>query len=72
MPLAAIREVYGEDGVTGDEHMYDRNLQITDDTQMTLFTAEGMIRAAHRGLGRKPGTFETVLHNAYSGSVRST
>jgi len=65
MSLDAIREVYGESGVTGNEHTFRDRLAITDDTQMTLFTAEGVIRAAHRGLSRAPGTFETVLHNAY-------
>ena len=37
---------------------------ITDDTQMTLFTAEGLIRAWVRGLTRGIGTFEGPVHNA--------
>ena len=65
MSIDAIREIYGAEGVTGNEHPFRGHLAITDDTQMTLFTAEGVIRAAHRGLSRAPGTFETVLHNAY-------
>src|SRR5713101_6709277 len=55
MTLKQIRERVGPDGVTGYLPAYDRSGgAITDDTQMTLFTAEGMIRAlvrySHRGI----------------------
>jgi len=63
--LAAIREAYGTEGVTGNEHTFRGNLAITDDTQMTLFTAEGIIRAAHRSTDRGLCAPEMVLHNAY-------
>ena len=60
--LAEIRRRLGPDGATG--YVGGRAL-ITDDTQMTLFTAEGMIRALVR-LGEKGITdFRTVVHHAY-------
>lgn len=66
--LDRIRSEGGRDGVRAylpenieGGHAYGR---ITDDTQMTLFTVEGMIRASvrqDRGLGFTVG----VLHHAY-------
>lgn len=51
-----IRDAHGPRGVTGYLPAYDRaGGAITDDTQMTLFTAEGLIRSyvryRHRGIG---------------------
>jgi ADP-ribosylglycohydrolase len=43
--VAAIRAAHGEAGVTGFTPAYGQVAPITDDTQMTLFTAEGLIRA---------------------------
>ena len=43
--LEQIRERHGPEGVTGYEEAYGRLGAITDDTQMTLFTAEGFLRA---------------------------
>ena len=49
-------------GVTGYLPAYGRRGAITDDTQMTLFTAEGVIRAvvrfAHRGIAHGPSVIE--------------
>ncbi len=46
--LAQIRSHYGPNGITDfDSGPYPRGA-ITDDTQMTLFTAEGILRATHR------------------------
>jgi ADP-ribosylglycohydrolase len=42
--LAEIRQRYGSAGVTGYVPAYGRSGAITDDTQMTLFTAEGLLR----------------------------
>ncbi len=55
LSLADIRALAGPDGVGGYVPAYGRRGgAITDDTQMTLFTAEGLIRAnvryAHRGI----------------------
>lgn len=68
LSLERIQSECGRDGVreyqpesVGGSRVYGR---ITDDTQMTLFTVEGMIRASvrtDRGLGFTVG----VLHHAY-------
>ena len=45
----AIRARFGERGLTGYAPAYGRSGgAITDDTQMTLFTADGLIRAVNR------------------------
>ncbi len=41
--LDMIRRRYGPSGLTGYAHTYGRLGAITDDTQMTLFTAEGLL-----------------------------
>ncbi len=49
MSLNAIEARYGPGGVTGFEVEYGRAGNITDDTQMTLFTAEGLLDAVAAG-----------------------
>ena len=49
MSLDEIRGRYGPAGVTGYVPCYGRSGAITDDTQMTLFTAEGLLRARQHG-----------------------
>jgi len=44
LSLAQIRHGYGPAGVTGYVRAYGRTGALTDDTQMTLFTAEGLLR----------------------------
>jgi len=66
MTLDEIRRQHGPSGVTGFLPAYGRpGGAITDDTQMTLFTAEGMIRAlvrfSHRGIAHIP----SVVQRAY-------
>jgi ADP-ribosylglycohydrolase len=60
MSLAEIRRLYGPAGVTGYVPCYGRSGAITDDTQMTLFTAEGLLRAQRRG-----GDVPEALWQAY-------
>ncbi|WP_062216961.1 ADP-ribosylglycohydrolase family protein [Streptomyces sp. NBRC 109706] len=43
--LDSIRAAHGPDGVTDYVSAYGRRGAITDDTQMTLFTVDGLIRA---------------------------
>ena len=45
MSLAEIRAQFGRPGITEYTTAFDRKGAITDDTQMTLFTAEGLLRA---------------------------
>jgi ADP-ribosylglycohydrolase len=58
--LAEIRQEHGPAGVTGYVPCYGRSGTITDDTQMTLFTAEGLLRARRHG-----GDAPTALWQAY-------
>ncbi|ASU77956.1 hypothetical protein CDG81_06130 [Actinopolyspora erythraea] len=60
--MRTIRERFGPDGITGFERT-DGPARISDDTQMTLFTLEGLVRAGHglrRGLATDP--VELVQH----------
>ena len=45
-----ITNRYGPNGITDLEISPSGKAEITDDTQMTLFTAEGIIRAQARGI----------------------
>ncbi len=45
MTLAEIRERFGPAGIVDYTTAFDRPGSITDDTQMTLFTADGLLRA---------------------------
>lgn len=47
--LSSIRSTYGPRGITRYDAAYGRKGAITDDTQMTLFSAEGLINAWKRG-----------------------
>jgi len=47
--LASIEHLYGPAGVTDFVPAYGHEAPLTDDTQMTLFTAEGLIEAAATG-----------------------
>ena len=51
MSAASIRVKYGENGITGYE-LYDGCARISDDTQMTLFTATGILLGETRGCVR--------------------
>lgn len=55
--LDQIREQHGPAGQTGGPHA---TREVTDDTQMTLFTAEGLIRAQLAGVESGP-----ELYHAY-------
>ena len=62
---AEIRKRYGEQGIDRFDVAYGRAGAITDDTQMTMFTAEGLLQALslHRsGSEERP---EVVVHRAY-------
>jgi ADP-ribosylglycohydrolase len=60
--LDEIRRTYGPQGLTG---FPDGAGGITDDTQMTLFTAEGLIRARRRWDARRFGHAVDELWRAY-------
>lgn len=62
--LSAIRQAHGEAGVTDYVPAYGRRGAVTDDTQLTLFTTDGLIRAHVR---RDTGAWHppTDVHAAY-------
>ncbi|WP_248817383.1 ADP-ribosylglycohydrolase family protein [Frankia sp. AgB32] len=49
LSLEEIRRTHGPAGVAGLTSAYGVHAPLTDDTQMTLFTVEGLIRASVRG-----------------------
>lgn len=65
LSLDEIRRRHGPAGVTGPSAAYGVDAPLTDDTQLTLFTAEGLIRASVRGRSRGICHPPTVLWRAY-------
>jgi ADP-ribosylglycohydrolase len=65
LSLSEIRARFGSAGITESAPAYGRVGAITDDTQMTLFSAEGLLRAVSRwnelGICHPP----SVVYNAY-------
>jgi ADP-ribosylglycohydrolase len=67
--LAEIRRRHGSSGVTGYVPAYGRTGAITDDTQMTLFTAEGLLGDQRRPpASRDPAT---TMWRAYQRWLRT-
>ena len=56
--LDEIFETHGPTGVTEMTAAYGKQGAITDDTQMTLFTAEGFIRAARQDLDKTAAVWD--------------
>ncbi len=63
MGLEEIRRRYGDAGVTRFETAYGKKGAITDDTQMTLFTGEGLILSAVRSEYKETPTI--AIYHAY-------
>ena len=63
--LAKITQRFGPAGLRNLESAYGRIGAITDDTQMTLFTAEGILRAKHRKADKGFVDVPEVLRRAY-------
>lgn len=61
----AILERFGPDGISTYAPAYGRLGAVTDDTQMTLFTAEGLIRSRVRGSLKGITTEVGVTARAY-------
>lgn len=60
-----ILETFGAGGIRDFAPAYGRLGAITDDTQMTLFTAEGLIRAALHQAGSGPDAVVASIYRAY-------
>ncbi|MDB2692083.1 ADP-ribosylglycohydrolase family protein [Luminiphilus sp.] len=65
MSEAQIRAQFGERGLTDMVPAYGKLGAITDDTQMMLFTAEGLLRGRVRGIERGITSYEGCVHHAY-------
>ena len=65
LSLPMIRAEFGPPGIAEPEPGPDGLARITDDTQMTLFTAEGLLRATTRRHERDAADTPVVVHNAY-------
>ncbi|WP_242606787.1 ADP-ribosylglycohydrolase family protein [Protofrankia symbiont of Coriaria ruscifolia] len=65
LSLDEIRRVHGPAGVTSLTSAYGVHAPITDDTQMTLFTADGLIRASVRSRSRGICHPPSVVWRAY-------
>jgi ADP-ribosylglycohydrolase len=63
--LNSIRDQYGPDGITDFDVAFGRRGAITDDTQMTLFTAEGLLRADVRLREKGICHVAGIVHHAY-------
>jgi ADP-ribosyl-[dinitrogen reductase] hydrolase len=65
LTLAEIHNEFGRAGLTSYAPAYGMLGAITDDTQMTLFTAEGLIRARARMADRGICNIAWIVHRAY-------
>ena len=65
MSKSAIMQKYGKDGVQNYVEFSDGTGAITDDTQMALFTAEGILRAYVRGSEKGICSPASVVKFAY-------
>jgi ADP-ribosyl-[dinitrogen reductase] hydrolase len=65
MRLAEIKARFGPQGIAEFAPAYGRIGAITDDTQMTLFTAEGLLRAYVRGNKESICSVPAVICHAY-------
>jgi ADP-ribosylglycohydrolase len=63
--IEEIRAKYGSAGIVDYDLAYGRRGAITDDTQMTLFTAEGVLRASVRWHNKGICHPASVIHHAY-------
>ena len=63
--LSSIRTRYGYDGLKDYVPAFGKIGAITDDTQMTLFTAEGLLRGVVRFRERGICSPQHVIYNAY-------
>lgn len=65
LPLPEIYDRFGEGGVTDLVTGTNGTALISDDTQMTIFTAEGLLRAIVREREKGISDIPSVVHNAY-------
>lgn len=65
LDIDTIKREYGKDGITGDDLVNEKAL-ISDDMQMTLFTANGLLLGTTRGKTRGiTGTYSSYINFCY-------
>jgi ADP-ribosylglycohydrolase len=65
MSLTEILDCFGQDGIQDYVEFPDGKGRITDDTQMTLFTAEGLLKAGEKLKSKNAEEYLQVLYEAY-------
>lgn len=65
MSRFAILDRFGPEGITDYADAYGGKGKITDDTQMTLFTAEGLLRGQMRGVSKGITGYDHTVAGAY-------
>lgn len=63
--LAEIKQKFGPNGITDLVKSKSNLVEITDDTQMTIFTAEGLLRSENCGRNKGIVDIPSVVHRSY-------
>ncbi len=70
MSMGEIRLRYGDAGITGYVEFWSGQGAFTDDTQMTLFTAEGLALAGEKARGGGPRAISAVIESVHRAYLR--
>lgn len=65
MHMNEIKRNFGEKGITDLVIKKNGYAEITDDTQMTIFTVEGLLRGENRGRNRGVVHIPSMVHQSY-------
>ncbi|TFG83693.1 MAG: ADP-ribosylglycohydrolase family protein, partial [Erysipelotrichales bacterium] len=66
LSMSAIRKAYGEDGIDDLVKNKENLAEFTDDTQMTLFTVDGVLRyLGAKKKTQKEADFTKIMHASY-------
>lgn len=70
LSMEEIRRRYGDAGITGYVEFWSGQGAFTDDTQMTLFTAEGLVLAEEKARGCAPKPFPFLVESVHRAYLR--
>lgn len=70
MSMDEIRRRYGDVGITGYVEFWSGQGAFTDDTQMTLFTAEGLALAGEKARGGGPRALSAIVESVHRAYLR--
>ena len=70
MSMDEIRRRYGDAGIMGYVEFWSGQGAFTDDTQMTLFTAEGLILAGEKARGCGPRALPVIVESVHRAYLR--